>query len=238
MTTKFSLRRLLVRRSVLVAPLALGIFAGAMVAWARGPEAPNAPGGAKYEANPDAGLSDEQRFANIAAFKAKNARWVSDFVASKRDPRSLPLVDLETYSPGATTITEARAQTELVIEGVVVRVEYSSPAGDLSESLAVVKVSRATRGQPNEEILIRQVGGPAWNNKGGELQQLEGDPLLLHGQRVLLLLRKGIVEGEYFTVYGAGVYTIIGNALQAPHSNAFAHSVNGLSVEDGMKLFE
>ena len=230
------MRRVLTHRAILLAPLAIGIFTGAFVAWAQEPG--GGKDGSKYEANPDAGLSDAEREANIRAFKERNEKWVADFSAKKLDPRTLPLVDIETYSRGATTPEEARAQADALVEGVVVRVNYVATRGDVTHSSAVVSVTRSEKGETSKEIVVRQVGGPAWNNKGGELQQLEGDPLLLPNQRVVLLLRRTDVEGEYYTVYGAGVYPVIGDTLHAPHSNAFADRVTGISVDAGLAFLK
>ena len=222
---KLAIRRLLSRRAVLLIPLAGGLLLGTIGVWAAGQDEGKAP------PNPDAGLTDAQRAASIAQLKERNAAGVEDFVKEGRDPRGLPVVDMETYSPGAVSPEEAQAQAEAMVEAIVVGVTYVPSTDGLTESRATVKVSQVMKGQSSGVVVIEQIGGPAWSPSGGELQQLEGDPLLLPGQHVLLLLRSGSSPSEYRTVYGAGVYLVTDKGIQAPHSNAFGSRVNGMSVE-------
>lgn len=192
----------------------------------------------KVAPNPDVGLSDADRTKIIGQLKDRNAKWVQDFVDQGRDPRMLPVVDLPTYSAGATSLDEARSQSEVVIVGTVVSAVYESDPNDLTESVATVQVKSVVKGAAPATIEVRQVGGPAWSPDGGELQQLEGDPLLLPGQDVVLLLRPGPAAASYQTVYGAGVYLITPAGVKAPDSNAFAASVNGLSLDAALALLQ
>ncbi len=210
-------------------PLAAGLLVGVTVVLAQdGPKAPP---------NPDAGLSDADRANIISQLKDRNAKWVQDFVDQGRDPRTLPVVELPTWSAGARSLAEARAQSRVVIAGIVASTTYHPDPNGLTESVTSVQVNRVAKGATPPIIEVRQVGGPAWSPSGGELQQLEGDPLLLPGQDVVLLLRSGPSGAGYQTVYGAGVYFVTDAGVEAPDSNAFGASINGLSVDAALALF-
>lgn len=216
------------RRSALLVPLAAGLLVGvAAVVAADGP---------KTSFNPEAGWSDADRAQVISQLKDRNANWVQDFVDQHRDPRSLPVVEFPTWSAGATSLDAAREESAVVIAGTVVSTTYVPDPNGLTESAATVVVKRVVKGAVPSTIEVRQVGGPGWSPGGGELQQLEGDPLLLPGQEVLLLLGPEGTGGAYRTIYGAGVYLVEAGGIQAPDSNAFAASVNGLSVDAALAL--
>jgi hypothetical protein len=195
--------------------------------------------GSKTWLNPDVGRSDADRAMTIAQLKDRNAKWVEDFVSSGRDPRQLPVVQLETWSTGASSVADARSQSTVVVSGTVLSTTYTADPNNLTESVATVRMNGIGRGALPETIQVDQVGGPAWSPTGGELQELQGDPLLLPAQDVVLLLVPASSSSDsYRTVYGAGVYWITGSGLRAPESNPFASEVNGLSVEAAFALFD
>jgi hypothetical protein len=194
---------------------------------------------------PDAGLSDEERLARIAELRERNAEWTRQFVEKGMDPKNLAIDNLDTYSAGAASISEARTQSQFVIEGEVVSTTYVPEPGNLTTSIAIVKVVRTARGSiGTSEIEVLQVGGPEWTEDGrGVLQQLSGDPLLLPGDRVVLLMIPARSEDQralnrFQTVYRAGVYLLTASGVEAPHSNAFRATVHGLSADEVMSLFK
>jgi len=195
--------------------------------------------GSKTWVNPDVGRSDAERAATVAQLKDRNAKWVEEFVSGGRDPRQLPIVQMDTWSAGASSLAEARSQSTAVVSGTVLSTTYKADPNNLTESVATVRVNGIGRGAPPETIQVHQVGGPAWSPTGGELQELQGDPLLLPGQDVVLLLAPASTSSDsYTTVYGAGVYWITSSGLRAPEANSFASEINGLTVEAAFALFD
>ena len=194
---------------------------------------------------PDEGLTDEERQARISGFWERNDQWVRDFVAQGRDPRDLRVDIAENYSPGVRTIVAARDASQFAIEGRVISTTYvlrTMPSIPLS--IATVEVIRVAKGSVHTELIeVLQIGGPAWTEDGkGVLQQLEGDPLLLPEQHVVLLLIPAQEDsqraaGRYQTVYGAGVY-LATPQIQAQSGNAFWESVNGRTVDEVIALFK
>lgn len=218
-------------RAGLFIPLVAGFVVGVAVVAAAGSSL-------KVPADPDAGLSDAQRQKVIDQFKERNFKWAQDFSDQGRDPRALPVVDFPTYSGGASSIEEARAASDVVVVGTVISTTYEPDLDGLTHSIATVRVESVAKGDAPATIQVLQVGGPAWNEAGGELQQLEGDPLLLPGQDVMLVLTAGNVESEFQTVYGAGVYLITSGKVEAPHDSAVASQVDGLSLDAALALFK
>jgi hypothetical protein len=232
------------RTVALLAALTAGLFVGLSIGL--GQEEPKVDPD-KVTSFPDEGLTDAQRQDKIDQLRIRNANWVQEFVDQGRDPRDLPVSNLETYSAGATTLSDAREQSQVVIEGRVVSTTYvtSYPTSSLTKSFATVEVIRSAAGGPTARTIeVLQIGGPGWTEDGkGALVQLEGDPLLLPGQHVVLLLVPAYEEtqraaGRYQTVYGAGVYLVTAGGIRAPESNAFRASVNGRSVDEVLALFE
>ena len=195
---------------------------------------------------PDEGLSEEQRQERVDQAHTRNANWVQEFVDQGRDPRDLRVSNLQSYSPGATTLSEAREQSELIIEGRVLSTTYvPRTMPSVALSIATVEVIRVAKGLAEAtSIEVLQVGGPAWTEDGkGALVQFESDPLLLPNQRVVLLLVPAHEEsakaaGLMQTVFGAGIYVVTPSGVKAPDTNAFAASVNGCSADEVLAMFD
>jgi len=124
------------------------------------------------------------------------------------------------------------------VNAVVHAVSYVPNPDGLTLSEATLSVVRSSRAAPATLVVV-QIGGPAWSPTGGELQQLEGDPLLLPAQQVILLLhpRGGGNANEYQTVYGAGVYPIVNGVIQVAAHNPLADQVTGLTANEAFDLF-
>lgn len=143
----------------------------------------------KFQPDPHVGLTEAEREEAISKLQQRNAAWARAFVARGNDPRSLPVVDLQTWSSGVMTLEEARAEAQFVVVGEVESQRFELGDG-LGVSIATVRVEQVAKGMPSGHIEVRQTGRPQWSPTGGELQQLAGDPLLLAGQQVVLLVRE------------------------------------------------
>lgn len=151
----------------------------------------------------------------------------------------------ETYSPGVTSLSEAQEKGWLAVEGRVISTTYLvDRTTHTTTSVATLDVTGASPGsEVAGHIEVVQIGGPAWTEDGiGVLQQLEGDPLLLPGDHVILVLvpacaEEHRAEGRYQTIFGAGIYHVTPDGVRAPDSNAFSSSVAGLNSSELLGLF-
>ncbi len=204
----------------------LTIVAGITVALA-------ASGGpAKGQADPEAGMSDQQRSAIHAQAHALNDQYLRQFVARGSDPRGLPVVEVATYAAAPATLAEAAGQADLIVRVKVRSVTFQSdPAGGLPLATATADVVATAKGQSTSTILVRQLGGPVAQGSGGALAMLDSDPLVLSGDDAVLLLSHDSAN-SYRTVNGAGVNLVHNGVVRAQDSNPFASQVNARVVDD------
>jgi hypothetical protein len=173
--------------------------------------------------------------------------WLADFVSQGRDPRELPLVNLEVDHWGPPmTLGRAQREARYVVHGRVSATTYVSDVRALGHpySIATVQVHRVVKGQiSTRTIEVLQSGGPEWDPEGGKLWQIPGDPLLLPGDEVILLLIPAYSEeqrmlGRYQTVYQAGVYLITDQGVFASGSNALSGIVSGRTPDYVLEIFD
>jgi hypothetical protein len=79
--------------------IGLPILIGCLIVGAGATAAMSAAGPHKPQPHPESGLTDRQRAAIVAQTHARNARYLHDFVAQRRDPRSLPVIEVPTFAP-------------------------------------------------------------------------------------------------------------------------------------------
>lgn len=217
-----------------IARIGLPILIGCLTAGAGAAAVMSAAGPHKPRPSPAAGLTDQQLAAIVAQAHARNARYLHDFVAQRRDPRSLPVIEVPTYAPPPRTLKLALSQATLVVRATVRTVTFqTSPGGGLPLATATVDVLQTAKGRSAPVLTVLQLGGPVAEGTGGALAQLDTDPLLLPGDDVLLLLQPSLATpGLYRTVTGAGVNTITNGTVRAQHGNPFGAQITGRSVPD------
>lgn len=193
------------------------------------------------EPNPEAGMTDEERLALHAEAHAINARYLADFNARNGDPRSLPVVEVESYAgPSAVTLDEAVRESELIIRGKVVGVTFeSAPGGGMPLATSSVEVTASLVGDGPGAVKVFQEGGPVAQGDGGGLVQDDVDPILMPGDSVILLLTYDKKLGAYRTRPGVGVNVIEADGMvRAQEANPFADEINGLKAADFVRKIE
>jgi hypothetical protein len=175
------------------------------------------------------------------------SQWLADFVASGRDPRELPLENMEVDHWGPPmTLARAQREARFVVQGRVLSTTYVSDARSLGfpRSIATIQIDRLVKGRISSRMIeVLQPGGPEWDPQGGKLWQLAGDPLLFPGNEVILLLVPAYSEeqrraGRFQTLYEAGIYLITDQGVFASGRNALAGLVSGHSVDRVLELFD
>jgi hypothetical protein len=187
-----------------------------------------AGGGKRLLANPDAGLTDEQRAAKHAeertAFEARLAQWTKDLDVSKLNLASLPHAELMLQlSPPATSLTAAVARADRVVIGTV-----SSIRPSMTGTMITLSVETSIKGNSPGTLEIRQSSTlrptPDW--KGVVIADSPGGPLLLPGTRAELLLMAS-PDGFLDVQESTGVYLFTSQGVKATGNNPFAASVDG-----------
>ena len=215
-----------------IARIGLPVLLGCLTTGAAAAAAMSTSGPHKPQPSPGTGLAGQQLAAIVAQAHARNARYLHDFAARRRDPRSLPVIEVQTFAPAPPTLKQALSQATLVVHATVRTVTFqANPGGGMPLAAATVDVVQAAKGRPAPVLTVLQLGGPVAGGAGGALAQLGTDPLLLPGDDVLLLLRPSpAAPGLYRTVCGAGVNKISNGTVRAQDGNPFGAQITGRSV--------
>ena len=186
--------------------------------------------------NPDTGLTDQQRdqeySAGSTAADAANEAFVRSFEQSGRDPRNLERVGMMVFaSLEAESLAEAAANADLVVAGSVADTLFSG--GTLPRNTATVAIDEVLKGAAPPTVLVGQLGGPGTFQGREYLGEMEGDPLLLQGDRVLLFLRAdaAAAPGAYRVLYGAGSYFLEAGAVRLAPANPEGARLAKLSAD-------
>jgi hypothetical protein len=184
--------------------------------------------------NPWAGLTDSQKNDVVAATHARNVQYLQSFEARHGNPRSLPVIKIDTYQAPPQSFGAAATQATAVVHGAVRSVHFSAdPNGNLPQMTASVDVIGVGRGTvARSTITVRQLGGPvAQPNGGGALVRLGGEELVLPGDEVVLMLASVQPGGDaYRMVYGAGVYFVRNGLLSGEAASRYGLAGGSLTV--------
>lgn len=228
MTPLASERRMLKRRRLVA--LALGVGVTSVVI------ATVAAAGWKQFSNPDAGLTDAERHAAISdardAFHARYEAWLAEFVASGRDPSTLPQSEMMvSYPPPLEDLPTAVDQATLIVIGTSRAISFEPMAG----ATVTFEVEQALKGPPGDSVRIQQGGGPMpgpdWSLDTGTLGYAPGERLLLPGDRALLFLETA-AGGTYHVQSFTGIYRLEDGAVAALDLNPFGAEVDGSTESD------
>jgi hypothetical protein len=216
---------------ITAAVLLVGISVGAAAA----------AGFLKLPGDPEAGLSDAQRRAIHDQARADAAAFVEHFMASGGDLRSLPRRHESSLATMPADLPTALANASVVVVGTVRSIEIT-PADGLPNAVVSITVERSIQGDPGPQLDIVQLGGPAQTAGGGvELVDLEWSPLLLPGDRVLLIAEQfpsGAFAGAFFPQPGTGIVYLVGGAAQPLPVSPAVDALTGLTVADAINLYE
>lgn len=183
--------------------------------------------------NPEEGLTDEERAALHARSWELNELYLKEFVAKGGDPRSLPVVELQAYTPPPVSLAEGVRSATTILRGKVGRVDFASnPDGGLPLATSTIEVDRVFLGDAAGTVEVLQLGGPMGQDEKGSLAQLDADPVLLAGDDVLLLLFAD-TKGRLRPVFWIGVNRVAEDGTIRPQEgNPFASEVAGKPVSD------
>lgn len=188
--------------------------------------------------NPWAGLTDAQKQKVVDATHERNAAFLRDFVRRHGDPRTLPVIKVQSEGMGPATLRQAVAEAQVIVRGKVVNTSFAvNPSGGMPLATASVATLQLVHGDVPATFQVRQLGGPVAQYAGGALLELDVDALLLPGDDVILLLRRG-PDGTLRTLPGDGVLFVVGDLVRAEDGSPVSSEVNGLKVSDILRSLQ
>jgi hypothetical protein len=184
--------------------------------------------------NPDAGLSDLQRAATYdqlrQQFATRYEAWLRTLDVTKLDLQKLPRHELlALYGPPQPSVDAAVTNAELAIVGTARGIRSTTFDG----AYVTFSVERAMKGSSASSIQIHLGGGlrPTQDWSGVFLAERANSPLLLPGDRAILLLRKEPGSAVYDVQSFTGMYRVISGKVSALLGNPFAYAVEGQSED-------
>jgi hypothetical protein len=188
--------------------------------------------------NPWVGLTDAQKQKVVDATHERNAAFLRDFVRRHGDPRTLPVIKVQSEGIGPATLRQAVAEAQVIVRGKVMNTSFAvNPSGGMPVATAAVATLQVVRGVVPATFQVRQLGGPVAQYAGGALLELDVDPLLLPGDDVILLLRRG-PDGTLRTLAGDGVLYVVGDLVRAEDGSPVSTEVNGLKVSEVLRSLQ
>ncbi len=158
--------------------------------------------------------------AEIDEFRKRRFDAISELIASRCDPRDLPLVAVS-HADGdhPQTLDEALRHADVVVTARVIKTEFrlNRDVG-MPTAHSTLAIDVVLKGNDASEISLYQAGGPMPDN-GGIIGHFAGAPILLSGDHVLLIARKRTNGDGYRSSYPVGTYYIRGGVIRVPDSN-------------------
>lgn len=209
--------------------LGLGVFASIAAANNFGKGAPSL--------DPEAGLSNSQREdihrSLESAFQQKYGDWLNSSAAIQQDLRRLEHRELNaSYLPAQPTLIDAASHADSIIAGMVTKIAFE-PSG----AVVTLNVTKTRKGPLASEVLVIQGGGlfPAPDFKAAYLVDDLSAPLLLPGDRVVLLLEKTERSDGALAIQGfSGFYPSNGGRVRSIPGNPFSGQVDGKTEDELM----
>jgi hypothetical protein len=186
-------------------------------------------------------LTDAQRNAlyqsNNAQFQSKLNAWYAHLNTKTLDLHHLQRGGMMANfaPPEAAKFSDAVAGATVVPTGTVTDIRTTPwSVGTLPESYVTVRVEALTKGSAPGTVVIHQLGGivPSLDWTRAEIEDADPAPVLLPGDRAMLLLRSDSrVSGDFVTEGYTGEYLINNaGAVTAVPGNPFASQVAGMSI--------
>jgi hypothetical protein len=143
--------------------------------------------------------------AEIDAGRQRAAEFTQRFIDSGCDPRSLSQQAFS-HADGNPPrgLDEAIAQADLIVTGRITNTRFinGEPFNPSAESTLAVDLT--VKGTASSQITLVQSGGPVPSSDGGAIGHLEGDPVLLAGDQVILFAKKQSGTDAYVGLYPVG----------------------------------
>ena len=184
----------------------------------------------KVISNPWAGLTDEQKQAQVDAAHAANDRFLQELQARNGDPRTLPVIRISPYALPASSMGVAVRQAALVVHGRVTAIHFASnPGGGMPTMSATVQTLSVGKGSIAATLTVVQAGGPVAQGTGGALVEFDDEDLMFAGDEVLLILASPPNTGGFVPIYGPGVQKIVNGTLSG--RSAVRYGIDGQSYD-------
>jgi hypothetical protein len=118
----------------------------------------------------------------------------------------------------------------VIVRGIVERTTFEvNPSGGLPIATSTVRVLSVQKGVVETNVIVvRQSGGPMAQEVDGALAQLDTGELILPGDDVVLLLRRG--DRGYSPEPATGVYFVRDGRTYAQALNPFGNELAGQPV--------
>jgi len=173
---------------------------------------------------------------NDDAFFAKRDAWITAFAKTSFNPAALPQDETDgSEMAGPTTFSEALANADAVIEGTVQRLHFTIH-GTFADFLpsAVDKSDGTVKVGKTVSVEFGFVLQPDDDFTQATLAYGFGDPVLLPGDRALLLVSKDPKSRQLGagTGYQAFAETNTGAIISPPGSATFSAQINGRTLAD------
>lgn len=189
----------------------------------------NPPGGAKF-ASP--GPPDDAQKAAEKAYFDRYFTWLDSPEAQALDVRSLPRALLTAeFKPSEPTLEVAIARSDVIVHGEAIQYSFGSWGSSMT-----LKVEAVLKGKAGSAITVSLPGGPQPKNLEFTdvlLAEGEASPILLPGDRAMLLLQRS-ADGADFSVQAySGQYRIdSSDKVSALPGNTFGRTVAGMNITD------
>ena len=186
---------------------------------------------ASLPANPESGLTDAQRATLQAqeeqAFERRYTTWVNGLRVGAINLHRLPRVSLNaSVVPGQATLRRAVSAADLIVAATVSSIMPTPFSG----TYVNLTIDQTIKGPASSSLIIDQAGGlrptPDWS--GIVIAQLDGESMLLPGDRAVLLLEKS-PTGGYFVQSVSGSFSVVNGLIQPTPLNPFGQSIAGLT---------
>jgi DNA-binding CsgD family transcriptional regulator len=189
--------------------------------------------GPKLPSTPDL-RPDATREAEISQGQLENSDWSRRFIASGCDAHSLARFGIEQFAGNPyVNPDQVVAHADVIVRAHVDRTTFTvtndslPPRTEHVMAHALLRVVETLKGEAPPRIEVDQMGGPV----GGELEEVQGQPVLLGGDEVILLAYQSSSSAGARLLYRplnyVGVYYVRDGRVYAPKDNPCATSIDG-----------
>ncbi len=192
----------------------------------------------KLPLDPWRGLSDPNREAQVQSAYDLQAKFIRDFNASGQDPRSLHREASQSFYGGPDSLGGALGASDFVVLATVRNVTFEPIAGQwLGQARVTIDVLRNLKGQAGPTLELIQAGSPAPTPDGhGVLQEFDVAPVLMPGDRVILMLAR-VDSGALTPLPGAGIAYLEAGLVRTLDRSALQSLLSGQTETEALDLY-